>query len=304
MEKYLIREKIIRAIREFFYKQNFHEVIPQLLNKTLPLESNLKPFITTHEFEGKKDTYYLAMSPEKGIKNMLGRGIGNCFAISKSFRNYERTGTQHLHEFLMLEWYRKSATYTDIITDTENLLRMINTKMGNKVAMKEGAFPRISLNILFEEKVGVKLETLIEDEALLKETARNKGCKVDGATWEELYDQLFVNEIESTFSLKPFFLVDFPARISPLCKPQKDRPLFAERFELYVHKMELGNGNTESTDIDSIRAVFEREHEKTGIPIDEQFLASLKGMKNDSYAGIGLGIDRLVMLYTNSDIFV
>jgi lysyl-tRNA synthetase class II len=170
--------------------------------------------------------------------------------------------------------------------------------------MKDGPFQRISLNSLFKEKVGVTLEELLKNEGLMVETAKQKGYKTENATWEELYDQLFVNEIESTFSLRPFFLIDFPARVSPLCTPQKAKPLFAQRFELYIHKMEIGNGNTENTDTAMIRNFFEVECAKTGMPIDEDFLSSLKAMKMGSYAGIGIGVDRLTMLYTNSDIFV
>jgi lysyl-tRNA synthetase class 2 len=170
--------------------------------------------------------------------------------------------------------------------------------------MKEGPFPRISLNTLFKEKVGKSLEELISHDKLMREVAEEKGYATEGATWEELYNQLFVNEIESTFSLRPFFLVDFPAQTSPLCKVQKDNSLFAERFELYIHKIEIGNGNTENTDTTDIRNKFAVQSKKTGLPIDEEFLASLESMKTNSYAGIGMGIDRLTMLYTNSDIFV
>lgn len=304
MEKYIIREKIIKIVREFFYKQDFHEVIPPLLNKTLPLEPNLKPFHTTHGYKGTEETLYLAMSPERGIKHILAMGMGNCFSISKAFRNYEQTGLLHLNEFIMLEWYRKGAVDSNIMDDVEKLLQTVNKKMGNKVAMKEGPFQRISLNGLFKEKVGIALEELIRSEELMVETAKQKGYKTEGATWEELYDQLFVNEIESTFSLRPFFLVDFPARVSPLCAPQKTKPLFAQRFELYIHKMELGNGNTENTDTVSVRQTFEMESKKTGMLIDEDFLTSLSNMKGSSYAGMGIGIDRLTMLYTNSGIFV
>jgi elongation factor P--beta-lysine ligase len=160
------------------------------------------------------------------------------------------------------------------------------------------------LNSQFKEKIGVTLEELLMNEGKMTEVALQKGYKTEGATWEELYDQLFVNEIESTFSLRPFFLVDFPARISPLCMPQKIKPLFAQRFELYIHRMEIGNGNTENTDTASVRKAFEAESLKTGMPIDEEFLTYLGKMKGSSYAGIGIGIDRLTMLYTNSDIFV
>lgn len=303
MEKYIIRETIIKIMREFFYNQNFHEVIIPVLNTALPLEPNLRPFITTHTYKNTKETFYLSMSPERGIKKMLAEGMGNCFAISPSFRNYERVGPLHFHEFIMLEWYRKKAVYTDIMDDTEVLLRMVNKKMKNKMMMKHTHFPRISLNDLFEEKIGEKLVTLINDEQLLRKLAEKKGYNTEGqTTWEELYDQLFVNEIEQTFSSEPFFLIDFPARTSPLSKKQKKNPLLAERFELYIYGVEIANGNTENTDTKSIRSEFEKEHKKTGMPIDEEFLASLELMKNDSYAGVGLGIDRLAMVYDKSDI--
>jgi elongation factor P--beta-lysine ligase len=304
LENHITRENIVREVRDFFYKQNFHEIIPPILSSALPLEPNLQPFVTTYKKNNNAQTFYLAMSPERGIKKILALGMENCFAISKSFRNYEQIGTLHSHEFLMLEWYRKNARYFDIMVDVEKLLQTINKKMGNKIAMKEGPFPRVSLNTLFKEKVGLSLEELISSEKRMKEIAEKKGYSIQGATWEELYNQLFVNEIESTFSLRPFFLVDFPAQISPLCKVQKGNPLFAERFELYIHKIEIGNGNTENTDTEDIRKKFGEESERTGLPIDEEFLTSLESMKSNTYAGIGIGIDRLTMLYTNSDIFV
>ncbi|MFH0772945.1 MAG: amino acid--tRNA ligase-related protein [bacterium] len=304
IEKYLIREKIIKTIREFFYRQNFHEVIVPLLNTALPLEPNLRPFITTQKSRDTDRTYYLAMSPERGIKNMLAQGMGDCFAISKSFRNYEQVGTLHMNEFIMLEWYRKGVAYTAIMNDVEQLLTEIDKKMRNTAQLQKNHLQRVSLNDLFEKRIGINLDTLITDEKLLWEVAKKKGYKTTGATWEELYDQLFVNEIESTFSHEAFFLIDFPARISPLCKTDHKNPHFAERFELYIHGIEMGNGNTENTDTTSIQKLFEKESKKTGMPLDEQFLASLEQMKDTTYAGVGIGIDRLTMLYTNLDIFV
>lgn len=302
MEKYFIREKIIKSIRHFFYSKDFHEVIPPLLNTALPLEPNLQPFSTVHN--GTNETFYLSMSPERGIKKMLARGIGNCFAISKSFRNYERIGTLHNNEFIMLEWYRKDSTYLKIMEELELLLRNINTEMDKQISIPESSFPRISLNDLFREKCGTSLEELLTDEKKIYNIAKTKGYRIDGATWEELYDQLFVNEIETSFSNEPFFLIDFPERISPLCAKKQDMNGFAERFELYINKIEIANGNTEKTDKEYIHATFIKEQEKTGLPIDDEFLTSLDQMKGHMYAGVGLGIDRLTMLYTDTDIFV
>ncbi len=296
MEKQYFREHIIKIIREFFYNQQFHEVIPELLSPTLPAEPNLRPFITSN--------LYLPLSPERGMKKLLAQGMGNCFAISKSFRNYEQPGPLHMREFLMLEWYRKGAVYTDIMADIEDLIPLINTKMGNKIMLTSRSFPRLSLNTLFKEHVGVELSTLIEQKDLMRTVAQKLGYSVQGASWEELYDQIFVNKIESQFSLRPFFLVDFPSKISPLCKPQKISPHFAERFELYIHGIELANGNTENTDVAAVRGVFEKQSKQTSIPVDEEFLLCLENMKSSNYAGVGMGVDRLVHLYTGMDIFV
>lgn len=302
MEKYLIREQIIKSIRNFFYAQDFHEVIPPLLNTTLPLEPNLQPFSTVHN--STNETYYLSMSPERGIKKMLACGIGNCFAISKSFRNYERIGSLHNNEFIMLEWYREDSSYLKIMDELELLIRSINGEMKKGITISDSSFPRVSLNKLFKEKCGISLEELLSDEKRIYTIAESRGYKIDGATWEELYDQLFVNEIEASFTKEPFFLIDFPARISPLCTRKQDSYYFAERFELYINRMEIANGNTENTNTKEIRSAFENEQKKTGLPMDNEFLTSLDHMKDRLYAGVGLGIDRLTMLYTDTDIFV
>lgn len=267
----IIREEIIKSIRSFFYKQKFHEVIPDILNATLPAEPNLAPFSTIWKTQEFEKTYFLPMSPERGIKKMLAQGIGNCFAISKSFRNLERPGSLHLPEFLMLEWYREDAIYTDIMSDVEKLFVNFGFKKN---------WPVLSLKKLFQKYLDLDLEKTI---------ANNKLFFND-------YDQLFVNEIESKLPKTPLFLVDFPSRISPLCKPQKNNSIFAERFECYISGIEIGNGNTENTDTKSLRKIFEQEQKRTNLPVDEEFLNSLKIMSKKSYAGIGIGIDRLMMV--------
>jgi len=204
----------------------------------------------------------------------------------------------------MLEWYRKDSSYIKIMEELESLLRVINNQMKKTIRIPNGIFPRISLNKLFKEKCGISLDELLVDEKKMYETAQAKGYEIGNSTWEELYDQLFVNEIEASFSKSPFFLVDFPARISPLCKAQKNNSLLAERFELYMNGVEIANGNTEKTNAQEIRAVFEIEQSKTKLPMDNEFLDSIESMKDGQYAGVGLGVDRLTMLYTGTDIFV
>lgn len=297
---YIIRENIIRATRQFFYEMDFHEVIPQILNTALPLEANLYPFETTWKTRTGDRKLYLPHSPERSIKRMLARGVGNCFALGKSFRNLEQEGSQHLPEFLMLEWYRKEATYLDIMKDVKELLTFIHDyleNIGGPISPHiHGKWKTYSLIELFKTHSAIDLPSAIEDDELLFEAARKRGYIVEGATWGQLYDQIFVNEIEPHLTNEPVFIIDFPARISPLCTQRKDDSRFAERFEFYMGGMEIGNGNTENTDMQYVQKTFETEHKKTGYPIDEEFLKSLDMMSGTTYAGIGLGIDRLTML--------
>ncbi len=307
---FFIREQVIKAVRDFFFNQGFHEVIVPVLNDAIPLEPNIHPF--------KTERFYLSTSPEKHLKKMLALGIGNCFSIGHSFRNLEASGPLHSPEFLMLEWYRKNADYQTIMDDVQDLLvsiyRYINTySFGKELSSKK--WLQISLVDLFKKYCGLDLKEIILHNQALLNYAKKKGYQTKNASWEELYDQIFVNEIEPLLPLSPLFLIDFPARISPLCKPKKNEPYLAERFELYIDRIELANGNTENTDYRSILKLFKTEQSSRSSltshispisltspipPIDLDFLNSLKKMQNASYAGVGLGIDRLIMLFSDT----
>lgn len=309
LQPLFIREVVIKAIRAYFDEKNFHEVITPILNTSLPLEPNLYSFATTWNYLDLTESYYLPTSPESALKKLLAQGIGNCYAIGKSFRNNEAAGTQHNPEFLMLEWYRENATYQNIMDDVQALLHFVGQKIAafdpttqQRVAAFLEPWQTLSLPTLFEKHVGVTLAAVLED-AQLQQLAKTKGYQTNGATWSELFDQLFLNEIEPHLPKTPFFLTDFPARTSPLCKQKPDAPWLADRFEVYLGGMELGNGNTENTDATHVFKVFEAEqafrsaHNLPSHPIDPEFLDALQTLANSnkSYAGIGLGVERLAM---------
>lgn len=285
LKPYFIREKIIKSIREFFYQQNFHEVIIPILNDTVPIESNLYPFVTEWKTREKKQTYFLPMSPERSLKIKLAQGIGNCFSIGHSFRNLENRGSLHNPEFLMLEWYRENSNYKEIMQDVIKLLRFIKFYINSDINIPD-QWPIYSIPDLFKKYAPIDIDKAIK---------------------QDIYDKVFVNEIESRLPDSPIFLIDFPSIISPLCQPKKDKPYLAERFEFYINKIELGNGNTENLDYLSIKKNFEKGKEKRkkkkfiDQPIDTDFLSALKAMKESgkSYAGIGVGIDRLAMLFSD-----
>lgn len=297
----LIRESIIRSIREYFYAQGFHEVIIPVLNRSVPHEENLHPFSTVWHAGEKEKTLYLSLSPERGIKRMLARGMENVFAIAKSFRDLEAAGSQHIPEFLMLEWYRKGARYEAVMEDARNLLLHVSNSLGEKgkLQLSASVWPVLSLKTLVEEAAKTSMRSLVEDDSSLFGVARKKGYATEGASWRGLWDQLFVNEIEPVLPAGQAFLTDFPSRLSPLARPKKKEPWLAERFELYLDKTEIANGNTEQTERMAVEKYFREEAEKRGVqshPVDRAFLDSLAVLDGVTYAGCGLGIDRLAML--------
>lgn len=316
---FLHREQIIKLVRQFFYKQGFHEIITPVLNESIPLEPNIYPFETQWNTTKGMKRFYLSTSPEKHLKKMLALGIGNCFSISHSFRNLEASGPLHSPEFLMLEWYRKNADYTVIMNDVQKLFVSINQSIDTylnkrrKSCFVDQKWNRLSIEKLFHSKTHIPFKRFVTNNAIIVKYAKLKGYETNNSSWNELYDQIFVNEIEPLLPLSPLFLIDFPSRISPLCKPKKNEPYLAERFEFYIDRIELANGNTENTDVKSILKLFKTEQAKRSslkspipltsriapIPIDHEFLKSLRKMGDSSYAGVGLGLDRLATVLTN-----
>lgn len=313
LQDLLAREQVIKAVRAFFDNKGFHEVITPVLNTALPLEENLFSFKTTWARGVEQETLYLPTSPESNLKKLLAQGIGNCYSIGHSFRNLEDSGSLHSPEFLMLEWYREDATYIDIMRDTKELINYVGLWVSRSLGMQitndfstafsADQWPMYSLEILFQEKAGITLEDACEGDRLLS-LAKTKGYSVEGASWSQVFDQMFLNEIEPHLSKEPFFLVDFPARMSPLCTIQKDKPYLAERFEFYMNGIEIGNGNTENLDAEYVQSSFEQvlaarnKEGKTVHPYDSEFIEALRTLQKTgkSYAGIGLGVERLALL--------
>jgi lysyl-tRNA synthetase class 2 len=305
LENILIKEKVLKATRDFFYGKYFHEIVTNILNDSIPLEPNLYAFSTTWDNVQNKKQFYLPCSPEKSIKKMLGLGIGNCFSIGHCFRNLEGQSALHNPEFLMLEWYRESANYQDIMAEIKeyilNLNKIINVK--NDLNL-DGEWEIISLAEKFTEITKIDFKKLLENEQLLFDYAKRENYNIENATWEDLYNQIFVNEIENTFPKTPFFLTDFPAKTSPLCTIQKNKPYLAERFEFYLNNVEIANGNNENTDYELVKKKMENEKMKReknnekSQSVDEEFIESLKKMQESGkkFAGVGLGIERLIML--------
>jgi len=307
---------VIKSIRKFFDDRGFQELLCPILHQSVPAEPTIYPFVTYWDryFDDKIKTMplYLPLSPERAMKHYLARGFGECYTIGHCCRNLEGAGPTHHPEFLMLEWYRRDADYQAIMADTAELLsHLAQVITGHTTFTWDGqtldfaSWPQLSLDSLWQQHLGVPIQEIL-DLSALSSLAAARGCNTAGATWEQLFNQLTLNFVEPHFPPTTFFLLDFPACLSPLCHPRADKPWLAERFEVYVGGVELGNGNSEHLDAARIRESFaaelttrQRQHLQTP-PLDEAMIADIQAMARSGhqFAGIGLGVDRVAMILT------
>ncbi|OGG04116.1 EF-P lysine aminoacylase GenX [Candidatus Gottesmanbacteria bacterium RBG_16_52_11] len=307
-KRYFLREQVIRDIREFFHTRGFHEVETPLLLKNPPAESYVDVFRTTLYDRHRNPTdAYLATSPETSLKKLLAAGIGNCFALTKSFRNMETQSRLHNPEFTILEWYRTGVAYEKIMSDCEDLLKALSGVSGQKLRYQGNIidvsppWDRMTITEAFSRFAGINSHDLY-DVKRLAGAARKKGYRTDGATWEQIYNQIFLNEIEPKLGLrKPVILYEYPAAVAALARIRKDNPLVAERFEFYIGGLEMGDAYTELIDWREQESRFKREMKeierlgKTVYDYDQDFIQALKSGLPDC-SGIAVGVDRIVML--------
>lgn len=327
-KQYLVREKVIDAIRSFFKGEGFHEVEVPLLLPTPSTEPFLEVFKTQLvDDHGNKWDGFLSSSPEFALKKLLSAGSGSIFTITKSFRNGEGRSSRHNPEFTILEWYRTPGDYMAVARDFEGLMRHISQKVrpcrlqvesaptrshlegtdekliyqGREYSLK-APWERISVAEAFEKYAEIDIETMLDSEKL-KAKGKEKGYQVtDKTTWEEIWNQIIANEIEPKLGVVgPTIMYDFPVSQAALAKKAKD-PRFAERWEVYLAGFELGNCFSELTDWREQEArckadLAERKAlGKTEYPMDVDFIEALKlGMPESG--GIAVGVDRLVALF-------
>ncbi len=322
-ERYFIREKVLTAIRRFFLDRGFHEVETPYLTASLPPESYLDIFETTLLSRDRTPhRAFLPTSPEPFLKKLLVAGIGNCFSLPKSFRNTEDRSKTHNPEFTILEWYRVESDYTDIMNDCEELALFINAYLQRtaktptahrptqlvyqgKVVDLSAPWERITMDEAFSRYAGFSLLGALTRETLVP-LARKKGYTVSTRdTWEELFNQIFLNEIEPHLGRgKPTIVYDYPVALAALSRKKASDSRLAERFEFYIEGLELGDAYSELTDAKEQLKRFDDETQerkrlgKVEHPIDMDFIDALKvGMP--AAGGIAVGVDRLIMLFAD-----
>lgn len=305
---FIQRGKIIQTIREFLDKQGFIEVETPMM-QSIPGGAVARPFKTYHNALGMD--LYLRVAPELYLKRLVVGGLEKIYELNRNFRN-EGVSTDHNPEFTMLEFYVAYATYEDLMDLTEKLfLYLLKKLFGGLTIEYQGKpinfttpWPRISLANSLKDIGGIPEDVLFDHQALI-DLARSKGVEVkDNEEIGRILNRLFESIVEPKL-IQPTFIVDHPIELSPLSRRKDEHPEIAERFELFVGGKEVANAFSELNDPDDQRERFLKQAslrdsgDEEALFMDEDYLKALEyGLPPT--AGEGIGIDRLVMILTNS----
>ncbi len=296
------RSQIIRDIRHFLDQKDFMEVETPMM-QPIPGGARAKPFETHHN--ALHLDLYLRVAPELYLKRLLVGGFEKVYEINRNFRN-EGISPRHNPEFTMLELYQAYADYNDMMDITEELISGLVQKLHGKLEISFGdktinyarPWKRISFYDSLKEKTGIDFRT-----ANLKDAARKlklfKAEDIDMTEDVDILNEAFGNYVEEGL-WDPTFVVDYPTVMTPLAKAKTEDPSLVYRFELFIAKMEVANAFSELNDphIQRERLMSQKEMIGEHKVIDEDFLTALEyGMP--PAGGLGIGIDRLVMLLAN-----
>ncbi|WP_053959507.1 lysine--tRNA ligase [Sulfobacillus thermosulfidooxidans] len=307
-EVFNIRSKTITYIRQFLAERDFVEVETPVL---LPIAggTEARPFVTHHN--ALDMTLYLRIALELHLKRLIVGGFDRVYEIGRVFRN-EGISTKHNPEFTMLELYQAYTDYQGIMELVESLLSYLVTRIkGQAVIEYQGQqldftppFARVDMVERLYEKTGVRWESIVSTEDA-HQFAKKLGIAVDPRFDRSQVMDKIVGQVVEPDLIQPTFLWHHPVDISPLAKRDPKNPLLTERFELFVAGRELANAFSELNDPLDQRERFMRQQEQRRQgndevpPLDEDFLNALEhGMPPTG--GLGIGIDRLVMLLTDS----
>ena len=306
-ETFIKRTKIINVIRNFFNDNDYLEVETPIL-QSIPGGASARPFVTHHN--ALSIPLYLRIANERYLKRLIVGGFDGVYEFAKAFRN-EGMDRTHNPEFTMVELYVAYKDYYWMMEMTESLLEKVAIELNNSTIVKlndkeinfKAPFKRISILESIKEYTGIDVSQMNVNE--LFETAKKLGIEVDNTMGKgKLIDEIFGEKCEHNY-VQPTFITDYPKEMSPLTKEHRDNPELTERFELLVNGKELANAYSELNDpIDQLERFEDQlklseKGDDEAMFIDNDFVRALEyGMPPTS--GIGIGIDRLVMLFTNN----
>jgi lysyl-tRNA synthetase, class II len=287
-ELFILRSKVVAAIRRWLDERGFIEVETPILQ---PLYGGAlsRPFVTHHN-QLDRDLY-LRIADELYLKRLIVGGLERVYEIGKDFRN-EGISHKHNPEFTMLEWYEAYADYEDIAAELEQLISYVAGEVGYEGEIDfSPPWKRLTLRDAIKEHTGIDIAG---------------GDELPGeGTWAKKVDDLLSKQVEPKL-MQPTFILDYPKELSPFAKDHRSEPGLVERFEAFAAGIEFANAFTELNDPDEQRARFEQqrrdeaEGDQETQPYDEDYVRALEhGMPPTG--GIGIGIDRLVMILSGRD---
>jgi lysyl-tRNA synthetase, class II len=301
-ELFIMRSKVVSGIRNWLDNRGFLEVETPILQR-LYGGALARPFVT-HYNELDRDMY-LRIADELYLKRLIVGGLEKVYEIGKDFRN-EGFSRKHQPEFTMLEWYEAYADYNDIADELEELVSHVASQVEHTGEIDwTRPWKRITLRDAIFEETGVDIAVARDKDALLA-AARDNDIALDpNENWPKLVDSLLSKFVEPKL-INPTLLMDYPVELSPFAKRHRSQEGIVERFEGFAGGMEFTNAFTELNDPDDQRARFEDQvKDREGgddetTPYDEDYVFALEhGMPPTG--GIGIGIDRLVMLLAGRD---
>ncbi|KAA3664934.1 MAG: lysine--tRNA ligase [Chloroflexi bacterium] len=301
------RAKLISGLRRYFDDHDFLEVETPVLQ---PLYGGAaaRPFTTFHN--QLKQELFLRISFELYLKRLLVGGLERVYEIGRDFRN-EGVSFKHNPEFTMLEFYAAYWDYHDVMDFTERMfIYLAETVIGHtKVIYGDhkvdlaGPWPRVTMRDAIKQYAEIDYMEHMEPASLAKAIRDIGGQAPEGASWGKLIDGVFGDYVEPKL-IQPTIITTYPRDISPLAKAIPGDPLHVERFEFFIAGMEMGNAFTELNDpidqekrFEDLQKLFAKDDDEIN-PIDDDYLRAMRyGMPPNG--GFGMGIDRMVMLFTN-----
>jgi lysyl-tRNA synthetase, class II len=303
-ELFMLRTRAVAAIRRFLDERGFLEVETPVLQ---PLYGGAlaRPFTTFHNALDRQ--LYLRIATELYLKRLIVGGLEKVYELGKDFRN-EGLSHKHNPEFTMLETYEAYAGYTDVAAMTEELVAFVAREtLGTTTVERDSdtidlspPWRRVTLRDAILDETGVDIAAITDRDELAAQM-KSRGLEVgEGAGWGKLVDELLSKLVEPKL-IQPTFVLDYPVELSPFARPHRSEPGLVERFEGFVGGVEIANAFSELNDPDEQRTRFEEQQrlqlagDEEVQPFDEDYLRALEqGMPPTG--GLGLGIDRLVMI--------
>lgn len=303
------RVQIIQTMREWLTERGFLEVETPMLHH-IPGGATARPFITHHNTYDRD--FYLRVAPELHLKRLIVGGFERVYEINRCFRN-EGVDTRHNPEFTTMELYEAYQDYMGLMDETEEMLVYIIERVAGSTTFEYQGntidatrpWKRLTLFDAIREYAGIDLEPLKDDREEAAKLAKGIGCDITKEMgYGKIVDEVMSEKVQPNL-IQPTFLYDYPLEISPLAKKKRDNPSLTERFQPFIACLEVGNAFSELNDpIDQRERFMDQLRQREAGDdeaqyLDDDFVTSLEvGMPPT--AGLGIGIDRLAMLLTDS----